>query len=819
MNFRTTYILFAAVAVLLIVFILAMTLGSRGDVEEFALRSFREQARNDEQAATLRKEIDRVEIERASPAGETIVFVREPEKPWRVEAPYPAKIDSNFVDDIVRDLTTAKIDKNAETGKLHELGLDSPSAIVTLKRGNHSYRLSLGKLTIGGGNATVYALAGDRGKQPLALRRSSIESLFRSNSKDANTAGEALKSLSDFRPRSLLADGSPVPWDLVTQVKLKEGDKEIVIRREPAGAWFFLKPEGYGAADPEGDPAGPSAENIAGVKPLLTAVANWRLPTSPDDMIEGVADFAQYGLERGKEAWRVELVRNEGITEVLLVGKKVDDKSEKTYVAVEGERFVMKLAAKALEPVKKVLDKPVALRDRNLVQFPSIVVDAINIRVRNQPFLELRKIGEPPQWRVFEEGSDEAEPANHAVVMQLLEAVTRRRQVKDFPDSAVTLDPQYGLQHPDVQISIWQNGIEPEPKAESKPGEKKESAPKKPRLKGDPAIRLNFGKKDKDIVYVRRFMGAASTVLAVPDTLLTAVSRPANDYVELQMPTFDGLKVSKIAFSRDKTKYEIEKNAAGQWTFNQPAELKGRYADSVRLNQIILNLSNLQAAALIAKKPTDAELDRFGLKPPKVDVSVFLAGEAQPKQYFFGAEKDGAFFAKVAPRERVYLVSKHTIDALLHGELEDPTLLRFDLAKLTSVKLTGWKNIVGSPTTLVLERKAAGDWQAKEKQDYKVDGAYAEQFASALASLRGEQFVKRQGGPGPEHRLDVQQNGLTIELTVDGEKSPLVLTVGGLDKDGKLQYVQSSQLPGAVLAVPKDRFAKVLEKPAAFQKN
>lgn len=815
MNFRTTYILFAAVAVLLIVFILAMTLGSRGDADEFALRKFREQARNDEQAAKRRAEIDRVEIERLQPSGETIVFVREPKAPWKLESPYTGRIDANRVDDIVRELTSARIDKTAETGKLAQLGLDNPSVTVTLKRGAESYRLSLGKITIGGREAVVYALAGDRGKEPIALRRGSIESLFRTDAKDAATAGEALKSVTDFRPRSLLADGSPVAWDIISLVRLKKGSKEVTLRRDPSGNWVFLKPEGYGPADPEGDPAGPASQEIAGVKPLLTAVANWRMPADAD-VIEGVTDFGEYGLV-SKEAWSVELHRPDGKRETLVIGNKADEKGEKFFARLDGEQFVVKLDAKAVEPVHKVLEKPAQLRDRNLVQFSPITVDAINLRVRNQPFIELRKIGDPPQWRVFEEGTDEAEPANNATVFQLLDAITKRRQVKDFPDSAVSLDARYGLADPDVQISIWQNGIEPE-KKDGKPSEKL----MRPRLKGDPTIRLNFGKKDKDIVYVRRFTGPAATVLALPDTLLAAVSRPANDYVELQMPTFDSTKVTKLVFPRGDSKYEIEKEggeASATWKFVQPAELKGRFADASRINQIVLNLSNMQAASLVAKKPTEAELDRFGLKPARIEVNVYLAGEKEPRKYFFGVEKDGALFTKVAPKERVYLVSKHTIDALVSGELEDTTLLRFDPAKLKSLKLTGWKNVVGSPTTLILERKAPGDWSAKDKPEYKVDGAIADQVAATLSSLRGDRFVKRKGGPDPAHQLDVQQNGLTMEATVEGEKSPLVLTLGAVEKDGKSQFVQSSQLPGAVLTVPKERFAKVMEKPAAFQKN
>src|SRR4029453_9311292 len=100
----------------------------------------------------------------------------------------------------------------------------------------------------------VFALTGDRSKRdPVAIRKSDMEGLFREDAKDAATAGDALKSVTDFRPRNLLAGGSPMAWDSVNRIHLKSGDKEIVIQKELDGNWRFMKPEDYGPADPEGD--------------------------------------------------------------------------------------------------------------------------------------------------------------------------------------------------------------------------------------------------------------------------------------------------------------------------------------------------------------------------------------------------------------------------------------------------------------------------------------------------------------------------------------------------------------------------------------
>src|SRR5262249_22216625 len=159
--------------------------------------------------------------------------------------------------DTVARLVEARIDRKADiTHKLAALGLESPSAIITLREGDKdkAHRLTLGNVTPGG-SAVVFALTSDPGKkETIAIRKSDLDGLFSESAKEASTAAEALKSVTDFRPRNLLAGGSPMAWDIVNHIQLKEGAKEVVVHKDNDG-WRFLKPDDYGPADPEGDTA------------------------------------------------------------------------------------------------------------------------------------------------------------------------------------------------------------------------------------------------------------------------------------------------------------------------------------------------------------------------------------------------------------------------------------------------------------------------------------------------------------------------------------------------------------------------------------
>ena len=72
-------------------------------------------------------------------------------------------------------------------------------------------------------------------------------------------------------------------------------------------------------------------------------------------------------------------------------------------------------------------------------------------------------------------------------------------------------------------------------------GERTIPTPKarRPSLKGEPTLRIAFGKEDKDIVYVRRTVGILSNILALPVSALTVAKRPLTDYLELTLPSFE----------------------------------------------------------------------------------------------------------------------------------------------------------------------------------------------------------------------------------------------------------------------------------------
>ena len=82
----------------------------------------------------------------------------------------------------------------------------------------------------------------------------------------------------------------------------------------------------------------------------------------------------------------------------ITVGKK-EDKGDKVFVRPGNEQVVAKVPANLIEPIRKVIADPAALRSRALIPGGTAGLDALDIVVGGDPPIELRKL--PDGWKLF----------------------------------------------------------------------------------------------------------------------------------------------------------------------------------------------------------------------------------------------------------------------------------------------------------------------------------------------------------------------------------------------------------------------------------
>ncbi len=845
MNFKTTYILFGLLLGVMGVLLLSQLFGTRTkDQQVYVVPSLHDVA-----APVRAEDINQVEITRTRPSQETLVFYQDAHGGWRLKNPN-VRADGNKVRRIIDEVINAK--RQADVDLPSDLGsadLANPPIVVKLVRkdGDREWTLNVGKETFGGSNALVFVSSSDDPNQPVAVRKLDLEMLD--------------KPVVEFRAHDLLAESS---FDINSVTLREPKHAEVALEKSAESKWKFDKPP-FGDADYEGEqtPGAPPAgadQTISGVEPLLRAVADLRVESNddfgPTDVSEN--ELADKGLAKDKPGrLAIEVKRQkaafgsdqkpEPMTDTLVIGKKADDKGDKLYARLASERNIVKVPAKRVDAIARVAENPSLLRNRDLVQADTARVDVIDVRIGDKDAVKLRRAGDPPAWKLYDAGR--AQDADSIVVANLLSALTTRREIKEFPDPAKT-DADLGLDKPAAVVSLWVDGIKKDEKKEgpaneekkeekkdekkdakldaAKKDEKKEEkkdASAEPALKdAKPTVKLAFGRRERDLVYVRREAGTEVVRAAIPANLLDKVSEGRLAYLSRRLPGFAiGADVSKVTVVRGGQAVEVDKarddKTAGGWKLVQPKNLAGRTADAVKVDRIVNEVRDLPVDKFVSEKPSDAELERLGLKQPAARVTVTVLGtDKKPEDHtvVFGKETDDktGVYARQEKGDLVFVVRKGVLDAL-QGDLQDPTVFHLDLAKVKALKLTGWQDVVGSPITLDLERRAAQNWAVKAPAGFNLDTNQAEAFLNDLTTLKAIRFV---GPAKPEYRLEVKDGALDIAVTVEGTPEPLTLTVGGPSGTEGF-YSRSNKVPGEVFLLPKERFEKVKSRPAYFRRD
>jgi hypothetical protein len=828
MNFRTTYILFGGLGIVLAVGLLVQIFGRKDgalDATNFVLPSMHKPS------VVRTDDIDRVEIDRhRDEAGnskeETLVLVRA-KSGWRLENPN-VRVDTSTVDRLIDQVRTAAKDEAASDeaararSNLAQFGLDSPGTIVTLHhKDGREWKLNLGNVGLGGiQKGVVYVTSSDRSKDPIAVKGNQLDHIY--------------KNVNDLRARELLADST----FNIYYVRLDEPGKEpIILEQVKDREWRFQKPP-FGETEYAGEPPAPGLDDtkITGVEGLLKAIVNFKVAGNEDFVESDAKDLAKYGLEANKPATlKLEIERKAGnalgttsdekVHETLLIGKK-NEQGDKYYARLADDNAVVMVNAANVDSITKVAADPALLRNRDLVRLKSNDVDAIDIKNASG----LIKIRGPVARRKVIVGDSKPRAADDKTVSDLLTALNQPRQVQSFPDPAKEKD--YGFDKPEaITVSLWENGLPKEEMKELKPDEKKDAdAELKLREPEKPTVKLTFGGEDKDTVYVRREIGTDKSVLAVPKALLSKLNQGPLAYLDRTIPSFSQTaEVTKIVLERGGEPFELQRDG-GAWKIIQPKDLAGRTADRARVEAILADLRGLRPVKFEAEGAED--LEKYGLKSPAIKATVTIKdkdGKPEDWVYLFGSEtpeKNGAY-AKQGNKDVVFVAPTETLETLRH-DLEDPTVFQLDVAKVKELKFTGWKQLTGSAFTLQLERKSPNSWAAKQPADFEANSAKAETFIQSLASLKAEKFVVKKGGPQPEHKLGPKDASLVIEVTLDGQKDPLTLTIGDLSTKDKAYFAQSSNLPGNVFLLAEEPAAgavpnainwkEVLKTPKYFSK-
>ncbi len=818
MNFRLTA-LFFGVVFLALVGLLVVVLTDDGKPDGVAADGlFAPLARQGVTEAA----IDAVEVARTDPADEKLVFAKADGK-WSLREPFAAKADQAAVEGLVRDLVRAKPVRYEELPNPAVAGTAPPTVRVTLKSGDQALTVNVGMTTIGGTSAKTFVTTSAAPERVLALNKADLAGLLRPAAADGDGAAWKLaKWLPDYRQRKLLGGDLRDAALEATAVKIAAGGKELALARTPSTGWTFTTPPNFGPADDAGEVAAQGgAAALTGVRPLVTLLTSLEV-TGAEDYIEAPGDLAQYGLApNDPAAVRIELTTPAG-PEVVTVGKPAtgpDGKPTtpaKVYAKLDGDAGVVRVPFDRLDALKATVANPGELRNKDLL--PASLkdkLDAIDLAVGGQ-VVKFRKVpvpGEPaPQWVIYG-GPTGPVAAQADEVNRLVDLLTRPRAGREV--LAAPADAMFAGPETRSTIKAWAGAIDAKPDPKVQPG----SYPAEPEVKAPPTAEVVLGRQEGPTVFARKTSGGRSTDFKTGDALLTLATKPRTDWIDPKFATFNRSKVNRLTFARGAETFDVEKADAGGWTFAQPPALKGKSADAAQVDSLLDQLAAIRADRVVTEQPTPDELKKYNLDPaaPRLRATVAVKDDVnKTRVYEFGTDTDDkkGVLMRQAGRPMVARVDRTLFDKFTSVDLRDPVVYRLDPAKVSKLKIRGWKGLIGpEPLTYQLEKKGA-EWTATTPNT-NPDTAKVNALIAAASVTKAEGFV---GPVKPEYGTNVEAAPEAIELTLEQAGTPPVTLVIGSKADAVKSYATASALPGEVFLLNAATLRPYTERPAAFQK-
>ncbi|WNG18929.1 DUF4340 domain-containing protein [Cystobacter fuscus] len=301
---------------------------------------------------------------------------------------------------------------------------------------------------------------------------------------------------------------------------------------------------------------------------------------------------------------------------------------------------------------------------------------------------------------------------------------------------------------------------------------------------------------------------------------------PGTDAGTPAAPVFTWISID---LPQGKTVLELRE---GAWRITSPVSAR---AERKEVLDLVRELADAQFSATVTDKPTDEELERFGLKPPRATVSA--------RAYVPDAQGGGAQDASRQRSVTFHLGIENVFDGSVYVRREgDPHVylasgaLRVLLLKDTS----GWRNhdvfdtleessllrieLKGRKSTLVLERATTDKpWQMAQPMVMRADTRRVARIFSDLKLYKAIGYPEPEWLPQVQRALEkpaveatlVPKNGEPMrirlaELEVGGYKRAFVSTEGGV-KEPMLAQVDTHTL--TVLEPPPLDFKskKVLE--------
>ncbi len=389
----------------------------------------------------------------------------------------------------------------------------------------------------------------------------------------------------------------------VEKVSITKGDEQIVLKRD-ANGWRLTEPVQAKADTTE----------IASVLQAILAAKQERII---DEQPKSLSD---YGLERPAIQLTLRL-KGDKPPLVLVLGDK--NPSGFSVYAKRADQPAVFLVGNSL---KTRLDHKAAdFRDKRL-----LVVEPEKVK-------QLELLGEGRSISLNNAGDDKWEltkpikaRADTSAVRQLLWSI-RDTRVREFLAPGAGAKRRYGLDHPDLTVSVTDGGA---------------------------SKRLLLKKAPDPKIGLYAMVEPGEGVVAIDARLLTDLSKSPFDLRDRSLLRFETTDVKTVHLRRGGQSLTLTREG-DLWKLSGPIRAD---AQAGKVYDLLYSLKELRYTELVQEKGND--LTRYGLKAPQAEVELTLNEGSRLPAVLIGKSETDRLYAKLATAPAVYAIDPKFLDRL-----------------------------------------------------------------------------------------------------------------------------------------------------------
>lgn len=530
--------------------------------------------------------------------GDDKIELRKHEQKWRIEAPFKDQADRGIVENLLADLDSWQKHDSIpakeiakDRNRLDEFGLSKGKLKLKLLGKDAPPEIMFGNDTALQGR--MYVRVGNDGDVIIAAQ---------------TVRNDIAKKPEEFRDKKL----TDLATAQVTRALIKTSAGEMEVEKK-ADHWEIVKPLKARGNDQK-------------INDLLAQVTTAQIQQF---VAEDQGDLRPYGLAEPRGA--ITLFSGDDKTgQTLQIGGVPEKEKEQVYVRFTARNAVYTLPKK-IEELLAV--KPADLRDRHLVRIDTNILDRITIDAPGKGKTVLARNEE--NWTI---ASRNNQPANTGEVVRLLN-VLKAEQVTKFVEDVASDLPKYGLDKPQLQVTLSSYASENTP--ESTAGEQ-------------PFATIAFGKVEGEDVYAR--LGDEPFIVAVRRSLLESIFADPLQWQELAIFRFKAEEVHKLTVATDRES-ALVRNENKEWTWVNGTD---------PINQVNVQSLLNTLTVLRAMRWAGATNAAHGLDKPQITITFTTSpDDKNVHKLMIGASAgEGMWFARTEEREGTFVISNPDFNAL-----------------------------------------------------------------------------------------------------------------------------------------------------------